>query len=306
MFPTLFQLGPLVITSLGAFLFLAFLTGAFLIWQKGREENFDPEPLMDSVFLSILAAFFGARILYSVFSWPTNPLWFFNFFKHPGFSYFGGLLGGFLCLLFFCQKQKWDFFKLAEVYIFGLVPAQILVRVGNFLDGSFYGKVSSLPWAIRFPGLDAAVHPLALYEIIFLIFLYWLVKKLERQYRLMAWYKGKRNEAEAGFLFLVYLLGYGVFRFLLEFAAGSSLYLKGLAWEQWLAGVTILASLILFYERTGRNGEEVKGFLSHLFSKLFKKNKEKLEVLKPAYMPGRRFKKRPVAFHIKAGMEAKR
>ncbi|GEM_PF-783675 len=307
MLPTLLQIGPLTLSSLGFFLFLAFLTGAFFIWQKGREENFDSEPLMDSVFLTTLAAFLGARFLFLVFTSPPKLFWFFNFFKHPGFSYFGALLAGLGFLLFFCQKQRWQFFRLMEIYVFGVVPAQIFVRLGNFLDGSFTGKESFLPWALKFPGQEKAVHPLALYEIIFLTLLYWLLKKMERQYRFLSWYKGKRNEAQPGFLLLLYLLGYGIFRFLLEFAKTSSLYLKGLAWEQWLALGLILASFLIFYERTGRSGEEIKSFGWMLWQKLIlRKNQEKLEILKPVFSPRPRPKKKTAAFHLKAGMEAKR
>lgn len=305
MLPTLIQLGPLAITSLGFCLFLAFFTAAFLIWQKGREENFDPEPLMDSVVLTTLTALVGARIVFLLFS-RQSLTFFFNLFKVPGFSYFGAFWFGFFFLVYFCQRQKWNFFKLLEVYIFGLLPAQILIRFGNFLDGSFYGRETSLPWGIKFPGLDQPVHPLNLYEIFFLLGLYYLVRRLERQYRLFDWYKDKRGEAQAGFLFLVYLLGYNLFRFLLEFLHLSSLYFKGLAWEQWWSAATVVTGLVLFYARSGNRKQEMVVFFQEFLGQIFKKRSgPKLEVLKPpTFLPGRP-KKKTSPFHFKAGMEAK-
>ena len=208
MFPTLLQIGPLAVASLGVFLFLAFLTGSFFIWQKGREENFDADLLLDSLFLTAICAFIGARIVFWIFNFQGNIGQLFNFSKYPGFSFFGGLIGCLVLLAYFCKRQKWDFYKLLDVYVFGIIPAQILLRIGNFLDGSYYGRETAMLWGIKFPGLEKPVHPFSLYEILFLIGLFFLITKLERQYRLFEWYKDKRGQARPGFLFLTYLINF--------------------------------------------------------------------------------------------------
>jgi phosphatidylglycerol:prolipoprotein diacylglycerol transferase len=290
MFPTLIQFGPLAITSLGISLFLALIVGSFFAWQRGKEENFDPEPLMDGIIISSVIEFFGSRLLF-VASHPSLGMKaYFNFMKYPGFSFYGALLAGLIFWIYFCHRHKWDFYKLADVLVFGIIPGQILVSLGTFFDGSGFGTKTTLPWGIIFPGLSYKVHPISLYQIIFLGFLLWLVYKLVRQYRFFNWYKGKRTEAAPGFLFLTYLLFFGIFRFALEFVSRESLYLLNLSIGNWLSLVIILGALILLYERTGRGLE----FLP-------KRRESKTE------MPKRRteyLEKRSI--HIKAGMDAKK
>ncbi len=307
MFPTLLQIGPLVISSQGFFLVLAFLTASFFIWRKGKEESLDDLPLMDSLILTCLVSFLSARFFFVLFSANRSFIRTFNFCKYPGFSYFGALIGGILFLRFFSLKQKWDFFKLADVFVFGLIPAQILIRIGNFLDGSFYGKETGLPWGLRFPGLEKAVHPLNLYEIFFLVGVLFLVKKLERQYRLFDWYRNKRGEAAPGFLFLVYLLFYSAFRLLLEFFKESSLYWYGLGWEQWFSLWLLLASLLLFYKRSGGKpgGELCVSLKKRWQNFLAERKKGKLEVLMPVAKRKEK-NRRKKSFHFKAGLEAKK
>lgn len=307
MFPTLLQIGPIAISSQGLFLALAFLVGSFLVWRKGREENFDLEPLMDAVFLASAAAFLGARILFVVFQPHKSLALAFNFSKYPGFSYFGALFAGVFLLRFFAHRRKWDFYKLSDVLVFGLLPAHILIRIGNFLDGSFYGRATSLPWGIRFPGLESKVHPLALYEIFFLIGLFFLIRKLERQYRLFEWYRNKRGEALPGFLFLSYLLFYSFFRFLIEFLKDSSLYWYGLGWEQWISMWLLVASLILFYKRSGKKVEDILFPIRKKLQKfLANRRGGKLEVLASAVPKKRERREKRRFSHFKTGMEAKR
>jgi phosphatidylglycerol:prolipoprotein diacylglycerol transferase len=304
MLPTLLQIGPLAVSTQGITLALAFLVAAFMIWRKGLEENFDAEPLMDAVVLVTIVALVWARIFFIIFAGSVSA-WgkILNFFSYPGFSYFGAFFGGLIFLIIFANRKKWNFFKLADVFVFGLVPAQILVRVGNFLDGSFTGKTTNLFWAVKVPGKDLPVHPLSLYEIIFLIALLVLIKKLERQYRLFDWYKEKRGEAAEGFLFLTYMFLYSVFRFLLEFLKNSKLYWNGLAWEQWLAIVCLTTSLILFYNRSGRKAEDLLAPVAKLLQSLKRKKREKVEVIIPTVQTRRVVAKKP--FHFKVGMDAK-
>lgn len=280
MFPTLIQFGPLAITSLGVSLFLALIIGSFFAWQKGKEENFDPEPLMDGIIISSVIEFFGARLLFILSHPELGIKAYFNFMKYPGFSFYGALLTGLIFWIYFCQQRKWDFFKLADVLVFGIIPAQILVSLGTFFDGSGFGIKTTLPWGVVFPGLSYKVHPISLYQIIFLGILLWGVHKLVRQYRFFGWYTGKRTEAAPGFLFLTYLLATGIFRFALEFVSRESLYLLNLSIGNWLSLIIILGALIILYERTGRGLD----FLP-------KRRTEYLE-------------KR--SYHIKAGMDAKK
>jgi len=292
------------ISFLGFFLALGFLTASFIVWQKGKEENYDAEPLMDAIILGSILGLAGARLFWVLEGGANSPSMAINFFKYPGFSYFGALFAGLAFLVFFCRRQKLDFWKLVDVLVFAIIPAQILVRIGNFLDGSYLGRPTGLPWGIKFPGLKLRVHPVSLYEIIFLIVILILVKKLDRSYRLFDWYRNKRGEAAPGFLLGVYLFAYGIFAFLLEFIKDSKLYWKGLSLEQWFSVGLVLTSLLVIYTRTGRNWQTIFSYARQKAKKIIKRQKkEKFEVIVPREVKSRLPIKRPI--HLKVGMDAK-
>jgi len=306
MIPTLIQFGPLAITSLGVSLFAALLIGSFFSWKKGKEDNLDPEPLMDGIIISSIIEFFGARLIFILTHPELGFKAYFNFMKFPGFSYYGALISGVIFWIYFCKTHKWDFYKLADVLVFGIIPAQILINLGTFFDGSGYGAKTKLPWGIVFPGLSYKAHPISLYQIIFLGILLWWIYKLERQYRFFSWYKGKRAVAAPGFLFLTYLLTFAVFRFVLEFVSNKSLYLLNLSIGNWISLGIFLIGLIILYERTDRGlgflTDPVKKFLARRQQqKSGKVTSERREISKRKieYLEKR-------SFHIKTGMDAKK
>jgi len=301
MFPTLLQIGPVYISSLGFFSFLGFLFGGFVLWRKGKEENFDEEPILDLWILSLLSGFLTGRLLFCL----TNPLYFskpflgfFSFVKLPGISFLGLILGMFITWIIFSDKAKWDFWKLADVAVFSVICFQIFWRLGQFLDGSFFGKQTLLPWKISFPGIEGARHPIQLYDFLFLIFLWVLLTKLVRRYRFFSWYQNKRGEAEPGFLFLVYVLFYGLWRLLLEFLHESSLYFEGIAWQQLVGMVMVLVGLFGFWARLGR---EIKIDLAFL-----RKKEKKLQPLMPKEKKVERKQGKIKKFkHIKTGIDVR-
>lgn len=299
MFPILLQLGPVYISSLGFFSFLGFLMGAFVFWRRGKEEGFDEDLILDLWIVSILAVFLFGRLIFCL----TNPaaynrqfLGYFDLTKLPGFSIFGAFLGMISSWLIFAKKQKWNFWKVADTAIFSFIIVQVLVRLGQFLDGSFFGKITSLPWGLHFPAVDGSRHPIQIYEILVLILLYWLLLKLECRYRLFHWYQDRRGEARPGFLVLTYFLLYSLWRLGLEFARTSSLYFKGIAWEQALSFIIILGTIGGFWIRSGRKLKINFSFL--------KKDK-----LKPLIAIEKKIVRRPRRIkkfkHIRRGLDAK-
>jgi len=191
LFPTILQIGPVTISSLGVMIALGFFLGSFLIWQRGREEHFEEDSLMDGILLVSMVALIISRAWYIVFNWSAswriaNFISFFNLVKKPGFSWHGALLGGIFTLVIYCKKQKWDFYKLADLSVFGVVLGLILGKIGLFLNNS-------------------VAQPVFLVEAILLILVYRLLLIFDKNYRTYEWYKNKRGEANPGFLFLSFL-----------------------------------------------------------------------------------------------------
>ncbi|MCH8903908.1 MAG: prolipoprotein diacylglyceryl transferase [Bacteroidetes bacterium] len=130
-----------------------------------------------------------------------------------GFTFYGGLLTVFVVLIAYSFISKISFVFLLNFLSAPVVLAHAIGRIGCFFAGCCFGKQTDLPWAIRFPidslafqkyG-DCTVHPTQLYESGFLFLLFFFLVKLRFNHR-----------------FSVYLIGYGVFRFLVEFIRADS------------------------------------------------------------------------------------
>jgi phosphatidylglycerol:prolipoprotein diacylglycerol transferase len=125
-----------------------------------------------------------------------------------GMSYHGGLIGVFLASVFFCQRHRINFWKLADLLSSVIPLGYTFGRIGNFINGELYGRSTSIPWGMHFPldPINQLRHPSQLYEAffegIFLFLILWNVRKLK---------------LFDGFLFCLYLSGYGVMRFFIEF-----------------------------------------------------------------------------------------
>lgn len=264
MLPILFSIGPLKIYSYGFFMALAFLSGSFVVWRRAKEEAYDEEKIFDAIIFTTLFAFLGARIYYLLFNFTEfgfNLLKWFWLTRYAGLSFHGGLLGGILGLFLFCKREKWDFWQTADMAVFGLVLAQVIGRIGCFLNGCCYGRPTNFFWGVKFAGLAEPRHPTQIYEAVFVLLIFFLLLKLERRYRLFTWYKGKKDKAAPGFLALSYLICYNSSRIFLEIFRQDSLYLMGIRSAQLASGLIMLASLVILYQRSGRGLKEDKELL---------------------------------------------
>jgi len=257
-FPTILQLGPIVISSLGVAMFFGYFFSVFLFWQKAREEHFDETKLMDMVIFVSLASFFGARsgwILTNLSQLGGKLGEWFDFLGKPGYWWFGGLLLGICAILYFSRKNKWEFFKIADIACFGVILFLIFEEIGFFLDGSNYGQITNLPWGLRFPGLIDRRHPLQLYRLIIFLFLFRLVFWLEKNYRTFAWYQDKKGETKEGFISAFFLIMIGLVNFSFGFLKESEIFLKWMIADQWFGLLTTISGAFILYMRSGKRIE---------------------------------------------------
>ena len=122
-------------------------------------------------------------------------------------SFHGGLIGVLLAFAFFSRKTGKSYFTISD-FIAPMVPVGLFFgRIGNFINGELWGKVSDVPLAMVFPnGGPLARHPSQLYEAILEGLLLFIV---------MWWYSAKPKPL--GAVSGLFLVGYGTFRFLVEF-----------------------------------------------------------------------------------------
>jgi phosphatidylglycerol:prolipoprotein diacylglycerol transferase len=209
--PILIELGPIRVSWYGLMYIFGFIASYFLVRYQMKRKDFGVSKLdvENLYFYLILGLIIGARLGYVLFydlkMYLQNPLEIIRI-DHGGMSFHGGLIGVLVVGILFCWKNKKSFGKIADLFIVTAPIGLGLGRIGNFINGELYGRVTQVPWGMVFPkGGPLPRHPSQLYEsaleggILFLIL--WFLK-------------GKK--LPDGGLLALFLSLYGLFRFFVE------------------------------------------------------------------------------------------
>ncbi len=176
MFPVLFSAAGFAVSSFGVFFALAFMAGVFLTWRLARAWDLEEEKLLDLILLTIFGGLIISRIyfIFENFSFFNfDVLKWLLFYKYPGFSFWGGFLGGWLTLAYFSFRSKLDFYFLADIAAVGFLAGLSLVNIGCFLGGCNIGVVSNSFWAVAMVGVIGKRFPVQILEAILLFILVW-------------------------------------------------------------------------------------------------------------------------------------
>jgi phosphatidylglycerol---prolipoprotein diacylglyceryl transferase len=243
--PIALQLGPVAIRWYG----LMYLTAFALVIVLGRMRirnqpwlSISSSDLDDMLFYGVLGVVLGGRLGYILFYKPLeylhDPIRIF-FVWEGGMSFHGGFLGVLLAMLWFARSHGKKFLQVTD-FIAPLVPLGLGAgRIGNFINGELWGRPSDLPWAMVFPQVDGlARHPSQLYEFLLEgLVLFALVWFYSRRWRPLGAVSG------------MFLTGYGVLRFLVEFTREPDSFLGLLSFElsmgQWLSLPMIAAGVAM-------------------------------------------------------------
>jgi phosphatidylglycerol:prolipoprotein diacylglycerol transferase len=237
---------------------LAYLAGILLGWWYCLKLLNRPGAPMarrhadDMVFYGTLGVILGGRIGYVLFYRPdfylANPLEILQLWD-GGMSFHGGAAGTSVAMFYLAWKNKLSVLRVHD-YVSCVVPIGLFLgRLANFVNGELWGRETDVAWAVAFPtGGPVGRHPSQLYEagleglLLFAIlaFLFW---------RTDARYK-------PGLLTGVFVLGYGLSRFFVEFFRQPDVGLENLSWGltmgQTLTVPMILAGLYLIATANGR------------------------------------------------------
>lgn len=253
------EIGPLKIHYYGIILMLGALAGAWLSSREARRRGQDTEIVWDGLVWVLIGGIVGARIWHvltppvsmgkTFMDYLTNPLDILKVWE-GGLGIPGAVIGGGLALFIYCRRRKLNFALWADIAAPGLALGQAIGRWGNFVNQEVYGKPTTLPWAVhidpvyRYPGFEniETFHPLFLYESLWNFGLMGLLLWLGRRYE--SWLK-------AGDIFLIYLIGYPLGRFLLEFLRLDVSKVGGININQMLMVVVALiaAGLLIWRHR---------------------------------------------------------
>lgn len=240
--PVAISLGPLKVHWYGIMYLIGFL-GA---WWLGRfrakrpASGWRPEQVDDLIFYGALGVILGGRLGYALFydldHILADPLAIFKIWQ-GGMSFHGGLLGVLVAMAIYARKVGKGFFQVTD-FVAPLVPIGLGAgRIGNFINGELWGKATELPWGMAFPDPRAGGlprHPSQLYEaalegvVLFLIL--WFFSRWPRP-----------TMAVSG----LFLLCYGLFRFVVEFVRVPDSQLGYLALD-WLTMGQILSLPMVF------------------------------------------------------------
>ncbi len=237
MHPILFELGPLRFYSYGLLIALGFLAASALAARRAAAAGLDPGKIQGVALTALLAGLAGGRIAYVLLRWDLfrdNPVEILRL-DHGGLVFFGGLAGGLLGGVWAIRRAGMPLARTVDLLIPPLVLAHAFGRIGCLLNGCCYGKFTSLPWGIRFPGEELRRHPTQLYEALALLAIFFLLKRLERR------------APRPGTVLLAYGLSYALWRFFVEFLrADNPPIALGLTIFQWISvGVALVSGILL-------------------------------------------------------------
>lgn len=251
--PVAFSLGPLHVHWYG----LMYLVSFLLVWALARwrvhryQLNWSKQQISDLIFYGALGVIVGGRLGYMLFYGTSeliaNPLSLFKIWQ-GGMSFHGGLLGVLVALWLFAKRFDKRYLEVTD-FIAPLVPIGLAAgRLGNFINGELWGRATNGAWGMVFPHVDAqARHPSQLYEMglegFALLGLLW-------------WYSSKKRPL--GCVSAVFLMGYAVARFLVEFFRVPDAQLGYLAFGwltmgQLLSLPMLIIGLLIFWVKRHEN-----------------------------------------------------
>lgn len=234
--PVAIAVGPLKVHWYG----LMYLAGFAAAWWLGRRRArrpgapLTPDQVEDLVFWGAIGVVLGGRLGYALFygadHLAADPLWLLRLWE-GGMSFHGGLLGVILAMWWLARRVGRPIGELFD-FVAPLVPLGLgFGRIGNFIGQELWGRPSELPWAMVFPHdpLGLARHPSQLYQaalegLVLFVLLWWFSAR------------PRPRLAVSG----LFLLLYGVFRFMVEFVREPDVGLGFVAFD-WLTRGQLLS-----------------------------------------------------------------
>lgn len=245
----LFSIGNFKIHGYGLMIALGILACVLLGMYRAKKYGKDQEAILDIAIYSVIIGFLGAKLLFVIVEFKDfleDPL---ALLGSEGFVVYGGIVAGVLAALVYCKKKNLNFKQYFDLLIPGVAVAQGFGRIGCFLAGCCYGRETTSCLGVVFPegGFAPAgvkLLPTQLFASAgdFLIAIILLLA-----------YNKRKHDGDIGAL---YLLLYGVGRFLIEFLRADERGGFGIfSTSQWISILVVAGALILF-KRNKKTADE--------------------------------------------------
>ena len=233
--PIALQIGPVAIRWYGLMYVLAFVLVIVLgriRARRGMLTGWRAHDVDDMLFYGVFGVILGGRLGYVLFYRPMYYL------EHPleilavwqgGMSFHGGLLGVLVAMWLYARRRNKRWLDVTD-FIAPLVPLGLGAgRLGNFINGELWGRPTGTSWGMIFPQVDnLARHPSQLYEFALEgLLLFAILWTFANRLRPMGAVSG------------LFLVGYGVARFVVEYVREPDAFITGLPLDftigQWLS-----------------------------------------------------------------------
>lgn len=200
------HVGPLMLTWHGLLTAMGIVVGVYAARPYARRFGVDPEALWALAPYVVLAGLVGGRLAYvgaHLAEFRSAPLEVLRI-DRGGLGSFGALIGALSAVYLFARSRRLPPWRLADVLAIAIPINYLFMRAGNFLVGELYGDVTSVPWAVTFPGVVGPRHPVPIYDALAQVILIGLVIRRARAVPF------------EGFLFWWTLLSVSVIRFAMD------------------------------------------------------------------------------------------
>ena len=239
----LFYIGRFSVHGYGLMIGIGFILALFLGEYRAKKKGMKEEAIIDLAIIAAVGGFLGAKILYIIVSFKEflqNPL---AVIGSEGFVVYGGIISGVLCCMLYCKVKKLKFLDYFDIVMPEVALAQAFGRIGCFLAGCCYGRETTSRFGVVFPegGLAPAGVKLIPTQLIssagdFLIMIV-----------LLLYYRKNKKDGTPGNVGFLYMLLYGVGRFLVEFLRNDN---RGGAWmfstSQWISMLILAGGIVLY------------------------------------------------------------
>ncbi|MFZ2384901.1 MAG: prolipoprotein diacylglyceryl transferase [Candidatus Omnitrophota bacterium] len=246
MHPELCRIGHFAIYSYGAALVSAFWVCAFLLRRAAPRSGFNPEEITNFLFTVFFSGILGGRLVYIVLNlrmYALDPLEMIML-QHGGLAWFGGFMGGAAGGICYCLKKRMPLLKTLDLIAPYIALGHAIGRIGCFLNGCCYGKVS--PHGFYFPVHGESLVPVQLYSSSLLVAIFVILKLLQEK------------PHRTGDIFFFYLVLYSVKRFFVEFfRADGNILFGGLTVFQVFSMVMFFTAVTLLVFSRMRGGKGV-------------------------------------------------
>jgi len=232
--PVLVNFFGLEIRYYGLVYVIGFLLILFILMKQRDKLRLTKDDVYDYVFYLIIFTVIGARIFNIMFYNPlfyfSNPLEMLMIWK-GGLSFHGALTGIIIWTYIFTKKKKLRFYDVSDILVIPGAFMLFLGRIANFINGELVGKITDLPWGVKFNNYEGYRHPTQIYESLKNLFIFFILLFL------------KNKNLKKGTLSWLFVLFYGVLRFTIEFMKEQTSFIFGLPVAHVLSGFMISTSL---------------------------------------------------------------